>query len=90
MENPEDGPNLFRLVRLKAIEKVSHKKKVEIVKAQNDANDVGFTADDVDLGWTMEGHQQSIAQLCSWQAVKLQCRFGELCTEQCCQCPWNW
>ena len=80
-----------RFVMLKATDTVGHKKKVETDKANNDASDLDFASGDVSLGGAIEDHQrQSTAELCSWQAVQLQCQFGELCAEQRCQCPWNW
>ena len=71
MENPAkpSGPSLFRFVMFKAIENVSHKKKVETDKANSDANELGFTFDDVGLGWAMEGQHQSTAAHYSWQGV---------------------
>ena len=80
-----------RFVMLKATDTVGHKKKVETDKANNDASDLDFASGDVSLGGAMEDHQrQSTAELCRWQAVQLQCQFGELCTEQCCQRPCSW
>ena len=68
----------FRLVMFKATEKV----KAETHKAKEDAYDFDFTFDDVDLGWAMEGQQQSIAEHYSWQGVVQ----WQLCNEECCQC----
>jgi hypothetical protein len=70
VENPQNpsGPSLFRLVIFKAIEKV----KAETHKAKEDAGDFDFAFDDVDLGWAMEGQQQSIAEPYSWQVAALQ------------------
>ena len=68
----------FRLAMFKAIEKVN----VETHKAKEDADDFDFTFDDVDLGWAMEGQQQSIAEHYSWQGVVQ----WQLCNEECCQC----
>ena len=62
MENPAkpSGPSLFRFVMFKAIENVSHKKKVETDKAKDDTNDFDLTFDDVDLGWTMKASSQAL------------------------------
>ena len=68
----------FRLVVFKATEKVN----VETHKTKEDADDFDFTFDDVDLGWAMEGQQQSIAEHYSWQGVVQ----WQLCNEECCQC----
>ena len=68
----------FRLVMFKATEKVN----AETHKAKEDADDFDFTFDDVDLGWAMEGQQQSIAEHYSWQGVVQ----WQLCNEECCQC----
>jgi hypothetical protein len=68
----------FRLATLKATEKVN----VETHKAKEDADDFDVTFDDVDLGWAMEGQQQSIAEHYSWQGVVQ----WQLCSEECCQC----
>ena len=56
VENTENasGASLFRFVMLKATDKGSHKEKVDTDKAKDNANDVVFTFDDVDLGWAMK------------------------------------
>ena len=62
--------------------KATEKVKVENHKAKEDAYDFDFTFEDVDLGWEMEGQQQSIAEHYSWQGVVQ----WQLCNEECCQC----
>ena len=42
VENPDNGPNLFRLVMFKATEKVSHKKTVETDKAKDKVDHFHF------------------------------------------------
>ena len=65
VENPENpsGPSFLRLVMCKATEKVSYKKKVETDKAKNDADDLDFTFDDVDLGWTMKASRNALQNI---------------------------
>ena len=62
VENPVNpsGPSLFRFVMFKATEKVSHKKKVETDKAEDDTNDFGLTFDEVYVGWTVEASSQAL------------------------------
>ena len=82
VENPDNtgGPNLFRFVMFKATEKVSHKKKLEIGKAKNDATDFDFTFDDVDLGWTMKASSKALQNIAAGN--RFSSDTGELCNEQ--------
>ena len=66
VENPQNpnGPSFFfRLVMLKATEKVGHKKEVETDKAKHDANDLAFRSDDVDLGWKWKAISKALQNI---------------------------